>query len=397
MSDVPSILRFVEPRNPVHRIHPGTLARLCTAQSEVFCRAFASAADVLGAALSDAKLDIRAPHELQDEPPESVGEKPFPALYGFCGALLRSQGVGGQEVVHLHAANLAQRIHMLRAFHSPDRVLDSVAGKVAEVANGFPRVAADIEVGRNPGDVLDPFILSATQVLLCQGSLDAAVGATVAHKALMMIEGLLGHLHEDIVGEFRGNLRSPEPRGFNQELLDLFTNPFPGADIVQPPTREGMALRFHQVKSKTGSAKGGDGKRLGEQLLRLQQYYRGETFYAALVGNTLRGHRSMNGVLRASPKTVVLVGASAFRELTGCDIGPELLMRVYQNAFSQAARATGYSVQEMARAITQTFRRRAEESGEDYLDALLRCAVGGAPDEQDSRLYRLSPRSGAGP
>ena len=87
----------------------------------------------------------------------------------------------------------------------------------------------------------------------------------------MMIEGLLGHLHEDVIGEMRGNVRAPEPRGGEQEEIDAAINPFPGADVVQPPGQRSEALRFHQIKSKTGSAKGGDGKRLGDQLRRLQE------------------------------------------------------------------------------------------------------------------------------
>jgi len=35
------------------------------------------------------------------------------------------------------------------------------------------------------------------------------IGATVGHKVLMMIEGLLGHLHEDVLGAMRGNVRVP--------------------------------------------------------------------------------------------------------------------------------------------------------------------------------------------
>ena len=117
---------------------------------------------------------------------------------------------------------------------------------------------------------------------------------------------------------------APEPRGVDQETLDPATNPFPGADIVQPPLATGRPLRFHQVKSKTGSAKGGDGRRLGLQLRELTRLYGGEAYYDALIGNTLRGHRSMAGVLKAAPEVVVLVGEAAFRALTGSVAGPRL-------------------------------------------------------------------------
>ncbi len=254
----PPRLRFVGARNPVHRVNPDALSKLRKAQSEVFSRAFPSAAEVLEEALADVKIDVPVPSAYSDIRPEDIGESPFARLYQACRRLVIDGGVNADEIVHLHSLNLAQRVHLIRAFASPDVVLETVGRKVIEVVERLPKAARDIEVGRNPGDVLDPYILTATQYLLYRGDFDGAIGATVAHKALMMIEGLLGHLHEDIIGEFRGNVRSPEPRGFNQELLDPYTNPFPGVDIVQPPVEKGTALRFHQVKSKTGSAKGGD-------------------------------------------------------------------------------------------------------------------------------------------
>ncbi len=381
-------LAHVSARNPIHRVHPEVHASLCAAQANILGHAFPSARDLMDAAIDDTKIRVRAPVAMGDQPADALADRPFPDLTGLCESTLRDQGVSGERVLTLHAHNLAQRIQMVRAFENPDSVLRMVRDKVVAVVNEFPADIGDIEVGRNPGDVLDPFILSATQALLYSGSFDAAIGATVAHKALMMIEGLLGHLHEDILGEFRGNVRAPEPRGFNQELLDPHTNPFPGADIVQPPGSAGEPVGFHQVKSKTGSAKGGDGKRLGEQLRQLHQYYGGDTYYDALIGNTLRGHRSMNGVLKASPTTVVLVGAAAFQGLTRSKVGPQLLMRVYQNAFAEAARSTGYSVQKMSRRIIAAFKERAESGNEDYLDTLIHSSIEGPVEDQDSRHFQ---------
>ena len=90
--------------------------------------------------------------------------------------------------------------------------------------------------------------------------------ATVAHKALMVIEGLLGHLHEEVLGRMRGNLRAPEPRGESAGTLSLTENPFPGADIVQPPMTAQDSLSFHQVKSKTGSMNSSGGETLAQQM-----------------------------------------------------------------------------------------------------------------------------------
>ena len=266
-------------------------------------------------------------------------------------------------------------------------MISETCAKVVAVVGDFPKTAADIRCGRNPGDVLDPYILGAAQVLMCAGDFEHTISATVAHKVFMIIEGLLGHLHEDVIGAMRGNVRAPEPRGVDQETLDPATNPFPGADIVQPPLASGRPLRFHQVKSKTGSAKGGDGRRLGLQLRELTRLYGGEAYYDALIGNTLRGHRSMAGVLKAAPEVVVLVGEAAFRELTGSVAGPQLLLRLYQSSFEVASRQTGYLFQDVVSAIFLAFRERADELGEDFLEAVLHDAISGEVAHQDSRAF----------
>jgi hypothetical protein len=379
-------VQFLNPRHPIHRINPEVVERLERAQLNVFDRSFGNALEFCNRVLADLKLAISLPQSLADRPATDISELPFADLREFYLAHLAAGGVTG-TTAELHALNLSQRTQLVRAFEDPNRAIARVTAKVTEVVASFPRTAADIERGRNAGDVLDPYILAATQTLLYGGNFQGAIGATVAHKALMIIEGLMGHLHEDVVGDMRGNIRAPEPRGFNQEILDPFENPFPGADVVQPPTSSGERLRVHQVKSKTGTVKGGDGKRLGDQLRQLATYYDAETFYDALIGNTLRGHRSIAGVRTASPETVVTVGEAAFRELTRSSIGPELLLRVYQNAFSEAAIVTGYGIDAMVADIHATFQERAQAAGETFLEVVLHDAVGGPPEAQDSRVY----------
>jgi len=379
-------LDFLPARHPINRINPDVLARLEKAQTNLFPRAFANALEFGKRVLDDLKLAVKLPSSLSAKPPTALSDVAFNELLPMYTKLLNAAGITGATAT-IHAVNLAQRTHLLRAFDAPDVIVARVAEKVTAIANTLPRTAADIERGRNAGDVLDPYILAATQSLLYGGSFQGAIGATVAHKALMIIEGLMGHLHEDVVGEMRGNVRAPEPRGFNQEILDPFENPFPGADVVQPPTEAGERLRVHQVKSKTGTVKGGDGRRLGEQLRQLGQYYHADTFFDALIGNTLRGHRSIAGVVTASPNTVVTVGESAFKELTRSAIGPELLLRVYQNAFTEAAQVTGYNIDAMVTGIFATFQERAGAAGADFLEVVLHDAVGGEPAAQDSRVY----------
>ncbi len=387
----PRYLRFVSERNPIHRINEEVLARLVAAQENVVEHAFSDAAGFYARIFDDLKLSVSVPDGEKDKPVQNVSDRPYKESIHDFNSMLVESGIPSQSA-RIHAVNLAQRTQLIRAFDRPDEVLARVTGKVVEIIETFPRAAEDIERGRNPGDVLDPYILAATQTLLYGGNFQEAIGATVAHKALMIIEGLMGHLHEDVIGDMRGNIRAPEPGGFNQELIDPHDNPFPGADVVQPPTRDGENIRFHQVKSKTGSAKGGDGKRLGDQLKQLRQYYAGDVYYDALIGNTLRGHRSMRGVLSSEPTAVVLVGTAAFRELTRCSIGPELLLRVYQNAFSEAARQTGYRIDDMASGIVATFHERAEAVGEDFFEALLSVSIRSNPDQQDSRTYKPPTR-----
>lgn len=379
-------LEFLPANHPIQRINPDIRARLVAAQKNVFPRAFPNAREFVARVVTDLKLSLTIPLGLEDKEASEIADLPFNDLVAFYEPLLKGAGVTG-TTANLHAINLAQRTQLVRAFEEPDRSVARVTEKVCAIVGDFPKTAADIERGRNPGDVLDPYILAATQTLLYKSDFRGAIEATVAHKALMIIEGLMGHLHEDVIGDMRGNIRAPEPRGTNQEILDPFTNPFPGADVVQPPTSTGERLRVHQVKSKTGSAKGGDGKRLGDQLKQLAQYYNADIFYDAVIGTTLRGHRSMNGVITAAPKAVVLVGAATFRELTRSANGPQLLLRVYQNAFAEAAAKTGYFIEDMAAGIIETFRQRSEAAGEGFLEVLLHDATGGEPSEQDSRQY----------
>jgi len=393
---MPTRILNVPARHPLNRLSDAIKGRLVAAQGNTFEVEFSSSADLCSPVLSDLKIAINTPRLLRDQPATDLGDRTAKDLMAFFSGLLTQNKIPAQAI-SLHAANLCHRVQLLRAFDQPDRVVEETCEKVAEVVKGFPTAVEHIRRGRNPGDVLDPYILGAAQLLMCSGDFEHTISATVAHKVLMIIECLLGHLHEDVIGAMRGNVRAPVPRGADQETLDPQTNPFPGADIVQPPLISGRPLRFHQVKSKTGSAKGGDGRRLGMQLAQLQKRYGGEAYYDALIGNTLRGHRSMAGVQRAAPSVVVLVGESAFRELTGSAVGPQLLLRLYQSAFDVAAKQTGFCLADIVATIYSAFRQRADELGEGFLEAVLHDAIYGVPEEQDSRYFlRSRPRKGSG-
>jgi hypothetical protein len=288
------------------------------------------------------------------------------------------------------AGDLADQIQLRRAFADPLAVTRTVQASVEAKIADFPRTAENLRLGRNPGDVLDPFLLSANFEILSQGDLTTTIQTAVTHKVLMKIEDLVGNLHQSVISQMRGNFRVPEPRSAGRdrgkEELDYANNPFPGADVGQVPNATRVdALGLFQVKSKTGSAKGGDGKRLGDQLRRLEREYGASTYYAAVVGNTLRGHRSMGAVVRQSPQTAVLVGEAALSELTGSQVGAELLLRTYQRAFRAAQQATGYDFLVIAAEIAGVFREEAERAGEDFLSVWLHASVSGPLESQDSR------------
>lgn len=389
------MIEFLPVNHAVQRINAQARADLAKAQREVITRAFPDAHSFCCRVLNDLRLDLEVPDELRDKPVTDVADGSFVELRSFWRRLVIIASIP-ENAADLHVFNLAQHSQLVRAFEDPEAALTWAQGKVTGIVEDFPKTAADIEVGRNPGDVLDPYILAGTQSLLFGGAFQPAISAIVAHKALMILEGLMGHLHEEVVGRMRGNVKAPEPRGENQELYDPDLNPFPGADIVQPPQAPGMPLRLHQVKSKTGTLNASGGARLAEQMRLLRMRYRGAEIYShSLVGNTLRGHRSIGTMLRAEPDLVVMVGESAFRILTGSNNGAELLLRLYQNAFRRAAAATGYAIDVMAATIAETFQAKADAAGEGFLELMLHEVTRGAPSVQDSRLYpRRSARSG---
>ena len=373
--------------HPLNKLAPELLARVIAAQTDLVDMEFLSAADLCARVLDDLKMKLVLPPTLVEQPVATIADASSKDLTAFFMRLLTENGVPAQAI-RLHAANLSHRVQLLRAFRNPDAVISTTCSKVLEIMSRFPATAKDIQCGRNPGDVLDPYILAAAQGLIYAGAWEETVTATITHKILMMIEGLMGHLHEDILGAMRGNVRAPEPRGKDQEKLHAIENPFPGADVLQPPLGARRPLRLHQLKSKTGSAKGGDGGRLGKQLATLRALYGGEVFYDALIGNTLRGHRSMAGVLREAPFVVVLVGESAFRELTGSPVGAQLLLRLYRAAFDVAAQQSGYKIKDVVAGIYATFSERAKAAGEGFLESVLNDAVGGAKEDQDSRYFQ---------
>lgn len=386
-ADGAALIEFLADKHPAQRIGAPLKGEMIRAQRSIMSRAFPDAAEFCSRLFDDLKLAIDAPKDLVGEPVGLVADLPFADLEGFFQSIVIAAGIPPSNAAD-HAKGLARRAQLLRAFDDPDAVLGWAKAKVIAITADLPKTASDIECGRNPGDVLDPYLLAATQSLLCAGDFRQAISATVTHKALMILEGLMGHLHEEVIGRMRGNIKNPEPRADNAKILDYQQNPFPGADVIQPPQKAGDPLRLHQVKSKTGTMNAAGGASLAEQMRQLRMTYPGAELYShSLVGNTLRGHRSMGGMLRAEPAIVVLVGDASFRLLTGSENGAELLLRLYQSAFELAAVETGYSVETMTTTIVETFKDRAEIAGEGWLESVLHQSTRGDLINLDSRTY----------
>jgi len=380
-------LEYLDANNPIHRVNPQILSKLVSAQWDLLDKEYKTGISVINRVCADLGLKaLKMPSKYASLSAQKFANQNFSSLNSVFREILEFNGIASTAIV-TQAFQMAFRSQLLLAFHDPDTAVNAVKTKIVSVINDFPRSMADLECGRNKGDVLDPYILAAAQILLFCGEFSLAINSVISHKAIMIIEGLMGHLHEDVIGMMRGNVRVPEPRGEDQEKIDYISNPFPGADMLQPPTKPGQRLRFHQIKSKTGSAKGGDGKRLGQQLAFLQDHYHGDIYYHALIGNTLRGHRSKTGVEKAAPNVIVLVGDASFKELTRTVVGPELLLRLYQASFMEASKESGYNLDTISKSIIKAFVDRAGKEGESFLENILYHATSGPVEEQDNRVF----------
>ena len=90
-----------------------------------------------------------------------------------------------------------------------------------------------------------------------------------------------------------------------------------------------------------------------------------------------------------------MIDAHDFRNIPS--IGPELLLRVYQTAFAEAATRVGYHIDTMSAGIVSTFQERAEAAGEGFLELLLSDSIGSNLDQQDSRTYQPPSRRSRSP
>jgi hypothetical protein len=146
----------------LNRLSEPLKQRIVAAQSDGLETEFRSAYELCARALSDLKIAIKPPRSATGRPASDLGDKPAKELVSFYSGILARGGVP-EQALSLQAANLTHRTQLLRAFLDPDRVIAETCGKVVEVVGTFPQTADDIRRGRNPGDVLDPYILGAAQ------------------------------------------------------------------------------------------------------------------------------------------------------------------------------------------------------------------------------------------
>ncbi len=299
-------------------------------------------------------------------------------------ALAPSEGVEA-------ARSLALTLRALLIWEDLDAIQNTVKAKCTHVVGGFPRNLSDLEQ-RGGRDIIDPFMVAIGPKLLGIG-LEEFVQNLLAHKCLMKIEDLIGNLHQDVLGKAAGKERIPEPVGIpipggrrnNKETWHPELNPFPGADARFAQSE------FYQIKNKTGSAKGGDGQRLGRQFDQLRQHYPDcQRFYISVIGKTLAGHRSMGGVLREDDRAEVLVGLPALQQLGGHRDTPAILMDLILEILDEVMESTGYNLAEVAARVVHEWQEKygAEDSRHALLHGLLRDTVTNKnPRLQQSTTY----------
>ena len=159
---MPTVLN-VPVQHPLNLVPDTIKERIIAAQSDAIETEFPSAKELCARAFSDLKIALSPPEDSAEISAAALGDRTSAELVALYSAILDAGRVP-EQAISLQAANLAHRTQLLRAFHAPDRVIAETCEKVIEVVQGFPKDVEDIRCGRNPGDVLDPYILGAAQV-----------------------------------------------------------------------------------------------------------------------------------------------------------------------------------------------------------------------------------------
>lgn len=281
----------------------------------------------------------------------------------------------------------------LMVFKDLDELRKALRPLIARNIKEMPRNLTELEISGGGRDILDPFIVAFDLHLLSRGSVDQLLRNLLAHKCLMKMEDLIGHMHEEALGRAAGKERIPEPEGIispdgkrDKETWHPTKNPYPGADA-----RLGHK-EFHQIKNKTGSAKGSDGEKLGRQFKQLAEKYPGsQRYYTSMLGKTLAGHRSMGAFLRKDPQAEVLVGLAAFQQLGGHRDTPKIVLDLYREIFEEVARDLHFDFQKILDGIVAEWKAKHGDRDAAH-KMLIDVIVPDDPSAQSSRTYGQNPK-----
>ena len=163
-----SQMKFFPSRHPVLHLSDKMKSDFVRAQESVLSIAFPNAFSFCERVIADLKLSIAPLAEMRDQPASEVADLELADLEDIFDRILCSAEIP-ESARKKHSENLSRRAQLLRAFDSPETVLEWVTDKVVGTVDKLPKTAADIEVGSNRGDVLDPCLLAANQALLCKG------------------------------------------------------------------------------------------------------------------------------------------------------------------------------------------------------------------------------------
>lgn len=255
----------------------------------------------------------------------------------------------------------------------------------------LPRELDDLVRGSSPGDVIDPFLVALNKQVLTSGGTKELVRNILVHKCLMKFEDLMGHLHEHVLGNAGGCEWIPEPAGENKHQYDPDTNPYAGADSRRDE-RE-----FFELKNKTGSAKGSAGENIGSKMSKLGEVYPGsERFYASVIGDTLKGHRSKGAAEREDPGLEVIVGLQTIQKIGKYRNTPRVLLEFYLELFQEVAEEDNFDIDDIVNSITEEWKQKYGE--EDPIEGILYWSIVGDPRQQTNEEYdpyreEVSPES----
>ena len=164
---MPTVLHL-PPNHAIHRTSREIQRDLRQAQDSSITAQFANAYEFMGHVAQDLKSTVKPPPQMRERPIAAIADLDLSDLLDVWSEVFDVwsevfQRSGAEpDIIQAQAIAAAERSQLLRAFYSPGSALVWNSDKVAEIIADLPKNADDIRRGRNPGDVLDPYILAAT-------------------------------------------------------------------------------------------------------------------------------------------------------------------------------------------------------------------------------------------